>query len=79
MADDYFNKQREGMKDSIKYPVHYIANYSHYGKDNLPKKEEIKIQSRRSKDDSPQDYDSKKKVKILNKRRIIRKNLNNII
>jgi hypothetical protein len=38
-----------------------------------------KILARRGKDDRPQDYDSKKKVKILSKRRTIRKNLNDLI
>ena len=38
-----------------------------------------KIIARRGKDDRPQDYDSKEKVRILNKRRRIRKNLNDII
>ena len=81
MEEEYNGALRERIKDNIKEPIHYVTEYvrSNVYSDPLPKIKEIRIPSRRGKDDRPQDYNSKEKVRILNDRRTVKKNLPDII
>jgi hypothetical protein len=82
-AGHYNSKLREGIRKSISNSNHYtiIHNWNHYPKrhTNIPKIEEVRILSRRGRNDRPQDNSSRRKLKTLTKRRIIRKNLSDII
>jgi hypothetical protein len=77
MTEDY-NKEGPIEKRYLEIE-HYGVKESMKILDNINYKDGHKILAKRGRDDRPQEDNSKKKVKALNKRRIIRKNLNDLI
>jgi hypothetical protein len=80
MQEDYSDyKLRESVRENIKNSTHYPTNYNEFMINCYGAKRDGRILSRRGRDDRPQEESSKNKVKTLTKRRVIRKNLSDLI